>query len=211
MLRPIGSGLPLGYLAFALGMIVLAGVGLGWIKNEQVLVGILLASYVVPLQLIATVMAYLGRDTFGATTLGLFTTSWLAFGLLDIVSQPGSTPRVLGVFSIAFGVVISGMAVVASRAKPLFAAVLTLCSARAIVDGLHVLANSPDLKFAAGCIALAASIAAAYLGFALLIEAAWPRAVLPVARRGEAVLALQGKLSASRAGLSGEPGVRDQL
>ena len=211
VLRPIGSGLPLGFLAFSLGMIVLAGVGLGWVKNEQVLVGVLLASYVVPLQLLATVMAYLGRDTVGATTLGLFTTSWLAFGLLDIVSRPGSTPKVLGLFSISFGVVVAGMAVVAFRAKPLFGVVLTLSSARAIVDGLHVLTNSSDLKVAAGCIALAASAGAAYTGFALLIEGAWPAALLPVGRRGEAALALQGKLTASRSGIGAEPGVRDQL
>lgn len=125
-LRPIGTSLPLGYLAFALGMIVLVADSLGWIKNEQLLVGVLLASYVFPLQLIATIMAFLGRDTVGATILGLFTTSWLAFGLLDIVNRPGSTPTVLGLFSISFGVVVAGLAVVASHPRLLFAAVLPL-------------------------------------------------------------------------------------
>lgn len=210
-LRPIGTSLPLGYLAFALGMIVLAADSLGWVKNEQLLVGVLLASYVFPLQLIATIMAFLGRDTVGATILGLFTTSWLAFGLLDIVSRPGSTPTVLGLFSISFGVVVAGLAVVASHAKPLFAAVLTLCSARAVLDGLHNLTGSSALQLAAGCVALAATLAAAYLGFALLLENAWPHAVLPLLRRGEAASAMNGKLSATRPGLTGEPGVREQL
>ncbi|WP_332880992.1 GPR1/FUN34/YaaH family transporter [Streptomyces sp. NBC_00564] len=211
MLRPIATSLPLGYLAFALGMIIMAADSLGWVDDEQVLVGVLLASYVFPLQLVATVMAFLGRDTVGATTLGLFTTSWLAFGLLDIVSRPGSTPTVLGLFSISFGVVVAGLAVAASRAKPLFTVVLAICSLRAVLAGLHVLTGSSGLQRAAGYVALVATAAAAYLGFALLIESAWPRAVLPLLRRGEAVSAMNGKLSAVRPGLPGEPGVREQL
>ncbi|MFJ5274657.1 GPR1/FUN34/YaaH family transporter [Streptomyces sp. NPDC088358] len=211
MLRPIATSLPLGYLAFALGMIVLAADSLGWVEDEQLLVGVLLASYAFPLQLIATVMAFLGRDTVGATTLGLFTTSWLAFGLLDIVSRPGSTPTVLGLFSLSFGVVVAGVAVVSSRAKPLIAAVLVLCSVRAVLDGLYDLTGSSGLQRAAGCVACAAALAAAYLGFALLIENAWPRPLLPLLRRGEAVGAMNGKLSAAPPGLLGEPGVREQL
>ncbi|MFE4545895.1 GPR1/FUN34/YaaH family transporter [Streptomyces sp. NPDC056785] len=211
MLRPVASSLPLGYLAFGLGMIVLAADSLGWVEGEHVLVGVLLAAYAFPLQLVATVMAYLGRDTVGATTLGLFTTSWLAFGLVDILGRPGATPTVLGVFSLSFGLVVAGLAVVSSRAKPLISAVLVLCSLRAVLDGLHVLTGSSGLRRAAGCVAVAAALGAVYLGFALLIENAWPRAVLPVLRRGEAAAALDGRLSASPAGLHGEPGVRDQL
>jgi succinate-acetate transporter protein len=211
VLRPIGSGLPLGFLAFALGMIVLASSSLGWVNHEQSLVGLLLATYVFPLQFLATTMVFLGRDTVGATTLGLFTTSWLAFGTIDVVSSSPTPPHVLGIFSIAFGVVVAGMSVVAFRAKPLFGATLCLCSARAILDGAHVLADSSGLKMAAGYVALAATAAAAYTGFALLIEGAWPRPVLPVFRRGEAALALTGKLSAARSGIGAEPGVRDQL
>ncbi|MFJ8007333.1 acetate uptake transporter family protein [Streptomyces fagopyri] len=211
MLRPIGTALPLGYLAFALGMIVLGGDSLGWFASEQVLVGVVLASYVFPLQLVATVMAFLGRDSVGAATLGLFTTSWLAFGLVDIISEPGSRPTVLGVFSIAFGVIVLGLAGTACRAKPLFAAVLVLCSARAVFDGLSVLTGSPSLSFVTGVVALVTTVAAAYLGFALLIEDAWPRPALPVLRRAAAASAMDGELTAARGGILASPGVRDQL
>ncbi|MEU6404276.1 hypothetical protein [Streptomyces sp. NPDC046985] len=210
-MRPIGTALPLGYLAFALGMIMLSGDALGWFKGEEILLGLVLAAYVFPLQLVATVMVFLGRDSASATILGLFTTSWLALGLLDVFKQPGSLPTVQGVFSLAFGVAVLGLAVVASLAKPLFAVVLVLCSARAVVDGVFILTDVPAVAFATGCIALATTAGAAYLGFSLLIENAWPRAVLPTFRRKAAAGALEGDITAARAGILAEPGVRDQL
>src|SRR3954454_2668158 len=85
VLRPIGSGLPLGFFSFGIGMLLLASSGIGWIPvDEQKDVGMLLMAFVFPLELLATIMAFLARDTLGATTLGLFTTSWLALGWLSI-------------------------------------------------------------------------------------------------------------------------------
>src|SRR5436190_658588 len=81
MLRPIGSGLPLGFFSFGIGMLLLGCQAIGWIPvDEQKDVGMLLISFVFPLELVATIFAFLARDTLGATTLGLFTTSWLALG-----------------------------------------------------------------------------------------------------------------------------------
>src|SRR5256714_13945012 len=79
VLRPIGSGLPLGFFSFGIGMLLLGCSGIGWIPaGEQKDVGMFLIAFVFPLELIATVVAFLARDTLDATTLGLFTTSWLA-------------------------------------------------------------------------------------------------------------------------------------
>ena len=80
-LRPIGSGLPLGFFSFAIGMLLLGTQALGWIPvDEQKDVGMTLIAFVFPLELVATTVAFLARDTLGATTLGLFTASWLALG-----------------------------------------------------------------------------------------------------------------------------------
>ena len=79
VLRPIGSGLPLGFFSFGIGMLLLGCLAIGWIPvSEQKQVGMILMSFVFPLEVVATVMAFLARDTLGATTLGLFTTSWAA-------------------------------------------------------------------------------------------------------------------------------------
>ena len=70
----------------------------GWIPvAQQPEVGLLLIAVVVPLELVATVFAFPARDTLGATTLGLFTTSWLALGWSDRVSAPGATSKALGI------------------------------------------------------------------------------------------------------------------
>ena len=102
MLRPIGSGLPLGFFAFAIGMLLLGCSAIGWIPaSEQKDVGMLLIAFVFPLELIATIVAFLARDTLGATTLGLFATSWLSLGWADRSSPPGSTSITLGIVTFA--------------------------------------------------------------------------------------------------------------
>jgi succinate-acetate transporter protein len=69
MLRPIGSGLPPGFYAFGIGMLLLACLAIGWIPiHEQKDVGTMLVTFVFPLELIGTIMAFLARDTLSATT-----------------------------------------------------------------------------------------------------------------------------------------------
>ena len=46
-------------------------------------------------ELVATVIAFLARDTMGATALGLFSTSWLTFGVALLTAKPGATSHTL--------------------------------------------------------------------------------------------------------------------
>jgi succinate-acetate transporter protein len=86
-LRPVGSALPLGFFAFGIGMLILGCQAIGWIPvGEQNQDAMILIAFVFPLELVATVFAFLARDTLGATTLGLFATSWLAFGWLQFAA-----------------------------------------------------------------------------------------------------------------------------
>src|SRR4051794_19746785 len=81
-LRPFASALPLGFFAFGIGMALLAGYDAGWIAvGEEKHLGMLLATFVFPLELLAAIFAFLGRDVFAATGLGLFSSSWLALGI----------------------------------------------------------------------------------------------------------------------------------
>src|SRR3954466_6996690 len=94
VLRPVGSSLPLGFYSFGIGMLLLASAAIGWIPvEEQHAVGMLLMAFVFPLELVATIVAFLARDTLGATTLGLFTTSWLALGWGLFQAPPGTHRR----------------------------------------------------------------------------------------------------------------------
>jgi succinate-acetate transporter protein len=71
VVQPYGSGLPLGFLAFGIGMFLFAALDAGWVPaTDGKTIGILLATFVFPLELVATIMAFLTRDTGAATSLG---------------------------------------------------------------------------------------------------------------------------------------------
>jgi uncharacterized protein len=56
---PIGSALPLGFFAFGIGMFMLAGQRIGWIRPYEIHdIGLILVAFVAPLEFLATVMAF---------------------------------------------------------------------------------------------------------------------------------------------------------
>lgn len=70
VLRPYASALPLGLLSFAVGMVLVAGIGLHWISGPQVATaGLTMVVFVFPLELLASVLAFLSRDVGAATAL----------------------------------------------------------------------------------------------------------------------------------------------
>ena len=203
VLRPLATALPLGVSSFGVGMLLLGGIEVGWIAtSERATVGILVAAFVFPLELVAAVMAFLERDALAATVLGLFATSWLAQGLVDVTSSSGATSDAVGLFLLGFAVPIAGAGIIGLAAKPLISAVLALSTARSVVAGLWELTGGGGLEMAAGIGSLALAALAGYVALALLAEDARSGAVLPVFRRGAAATAFDGER---------EPGVREQL
>jgi len=211
MLRPIGSGLPLGFFAFAIGMLLLGCSAIGWIPaSEQKDVGMLLIAFVFPLELIATIVAFLARDTLGATTLGLFATSWLSLGWADRSSPPGSTSITLGIYLFGFATAAFLLALLSTRGKPFFSALLTVAVTRMVLAGVYEIGGSQEWLRIAGGFALALAALAMYGGTALGLEDALQRELLPLFRRGGAQEAFQG-YEAQLERLEAEPGVRQQL
>src|SRR5436189_292012 len=82
--------------------------------NALKTIAYLLLGFVVPLQLIACVFAFLARDSVAVTGLGLFAGAWLASGLTLLNAQPGTTSHAFGVFLLSIGacmvVLVSGAA-----------------------------------------------------------------------------------------------------
>jgi hypothetical protein len=211
MLRPIGSGLPLGFFSFGIGMLLLACQAIGWISvGEQRDVGLLLASFVFPLELVATVFAFLARDTLAATTLGLFTTSWLALGLAELTTPAGSTSVTLGIYLFGFSTAVLLLALLSTMGKPFFSALLGLAAVRMVIAGTYEVGGSKTLYHVAGGCALALAALAMYGGAALSLEDAGRRGVLPLFRRGQAEESFAG-YQAQLEQLEYEPGVRQQL
>ncbi|HEU5362641.1 MAG TPA: GPR1/FUN34/YaaH family transporter [Gaiellaceae bacterium] len=210
-LRPVGSGLPLGFFSFGVGMLLLGCQALAFIPvEEQRTGGMILMAFVFPLELVATVFAFLARDTLGATTLGLFSTSWLAYGWIQLASPPGEKSVTVGIYLFGFSVAVSLLAALALLGKPFFAALLTLSVARQILDGVYQVGGGTTLLRASGGCALALAAVAMYGGVALGLEDARHRELLPLFRRGGADEAFQG-YNAQLARLESEPGVRQQL
>jgi succinate-acetate transporter protein len=189
VVQPYGSGLPLGFLAFGIGMFLFAALDAGWVPaTDGKTIGILLAAFVFPLELVATIMAFLTRDTGAATSLGLFTTSWLAIGILTAMAKPGTTDRGLGYYLLAFT-----------------GAVLVLATA------VYELGGGRRWDTVAGWIAVVLFGGALYTALAFLLEDGFGRTVLPLFRAGPARGAIEGDLSEQLRGLGGEAGVRQTL
>jgi uncharacterized protein len=210
-LRPIGSGLPLGFFSFGIGMLLLGCFAIGWIPiTEQKQVGMLLMSFVFPLELVATVMAFLARDTLGATTLGLFTTSWLALGWADFSAAPGVKSVTLGIYLFGFATAVLLIGVLSTLGKPFFSVLLGVAATRMVLSGYYEVGGAHEWLKIAGGFGIALAALAMYGGTALALEDARQREVLPLFRRGAADTAFQG-FEAQLDRLEAEPGVRQQL
>jgi succinate-acetate transporter protein len=210
-LRPIGSGLPLGFFSFAIGMLLLGTQALGWIPvAEQKDVGMTLMAFVFPLELVATIVAFLARDTLGSTTLGLFTTSWLTLGWLYLASPPGATSVTVGVYLFGFSAAVVLLALMSTLGKPFFSVLLALSAVRMVLAGVYESGGARSWDRVSGGFGIALCVVAFYGGLALGLEDARQRQVLPLFRRGGAHAAFQGYV-AQLARLESEPGVRQQL
>ena len=204
--------MPLGMFAFGIGMLLLAAEGAGWAPvSEATQFGILLAAFVFPLEGLAAVMAFAARDTLAATVLGLFTTSWLALGLVLITGTPGAISTAEGVYLLGFAGAVASLAVIAAAGKPLVALTLLLSATRAILFGLYEVTGTAGLEHAAGYVAAAIAAVAWYAGTAFAFEEVRGRPLLPVLRRGASAAAVDADLSEQLDHAQHEAGVRQQL
>jgi hypothetical protein len=210
--RPIASALPLGFFSFGLGMLLLAGAGNGWLPvSEQHTVGLLLAAFVAPLEFTSAVIAFLARDTFGATGLGLFSSSWFAIGLVNLVGQPGALSRTFGLYEFGFAFTIGALAIAAMLGKPLIGTILLVAAARSALAGAYEWGASKSLNTISAWLALGIFAIAVYGGLAFLLEDVLQKSVLPVFRRGASKVSIEGGLEDQLRGVGGEAGVRQAL
>ncbi len=210
--RPYGSPVPLGFFAFGVGMFLYAALDIGWVKpEEQSTIGLLLTSFVTPLQLIATVFAFLCRDGGSATALGVFATSWLAGGLVLLTGKPGVLSPAFGSYLVAFTCVILMLGIASLAGKPLLSAFLLVSSFRGIFGAVYEFGGGHGWDVASGAVALAAFTIALYGGLAFLLEDTLGRTVLPLARRAASREAIEESLPAQLRTVADEAGVRHTL
>ncbi len=210
-MRPLGTPLPMGFLAQTVASSAFASLQLAWIPSSQahaVALGVLLLAP--PLQLLAAVMGFLSRDPVAGTGVGVLAGTWAGLCVVTLSSPPGSTSAGLGVLLLGAAVCLLVPAA-AATAKVVPCLVILTSAARFAVTGVAELEGGRAWMTAAGWAGVALAVVALYGALALELEGARGRTVLPVGRSGRARLAVQGDLADQLGDLPHEPGVRQQL
>jgi uncharacterized protein len=179
--------------------------------REQHSIGLIFVTFVFPLQLIASVFAFLARDGAAGTALGLFASSWLVSGVLLVTGKPGTVDSAFGYYLIAFSVVIVILGAVSLLGRPLLSMFLLVSSVRTIFGAVYELGGGSGWEKAGGWVGLAAFAVAMYAGLAFLLEDTLGHTVLPLGRRGGARAAIEGSLDEQLDALEDEAGVRQSL
>ena len=179
----LATPLPLGFLALAVGTLMLAGLQLGWVDQaEGGLVALMILAFVVPLQGLASILGFLTRDVGVGTGMGILSGTWAATALVTRDLPPGGTSDALGLFLVAAGAALLIPATVAASQKLVPAAVMTTAALRFALTGVAELTGSAAWKHTAGVVGVILAGLAVYAAAALALEAAAGHAVLPVLR-----------------------------
>jgi hypothetical protein len=183
-LRPIGSPLTIGMSGLLIASVVQSGLDLGWVPVRQTSeIGLILIAVPFVLQLLASVFSYLARDGATGAALGVQATTWLALGLLDIVSAPGAVSAATGLLLLAAGSVLALSAIAVSTAKPLPALAFAAAAVRFGLAGVYELSATSFWQDIAGVLGLVVTGLAAYSVLAFELEGQRHEPVLPTFRR----------------------------
>lgn len=211
-LRPIGSPLTVGMSGLAIASLVQSGLDLRWISVDQTHdVALVLIAVPFVLQLIACVFSYLARDGATGAAVGVLSVSWLAEGLVQLTSTPGSRSGGLGLMLLCTGTMLVLSAVALAAAKPLPASVFTAAGLRFLAAGVYELGAASAWQHAGGIIGLVVCGAAGYCVLAFELEGQHHRAVLPTFRRGRGRAAVQDDPRGRVDDVSDEAGVRQTV
>ena len=211
VLRPVGTPLPLGFLALAVATTVFAAVQLGWLPVDQGRIAALAALlFTVPLQLVACVFGFLARDPVAGTGMGVLAGTWAVAGASTLTASPGASSPGLGVVLLVAAACLLVPAA-AARGKLVAAAVMALSAARFAVTGVAEISGSGVWLAAAGWVGLALALLALYAAVGFEIEDVRRRTVLPLARTGAGAVAVGGAPRDEVSAVAHEAGVRKQL
>ncbi len=212
MLRPLASSLPLGFFAFGTGSVLLSVQQLQWVPLAQTPALMLLTLvFVVPLELLAGIFAFLARDGGAACALCVLSATWAGTSLVTLLGPPGRPSASLAVFELCVAPLMVLLFLAALPGKPLLGVLLLIGAGRFTLTGIHQAGAGPGVQTAAGWVGVLLAAFALYGGFALLLEDTTQRTVLPLGRRGRARTSLQGDLGHQLEQAEREAGVRRQL
>jgi hypothetical protein len=213
VLRPVGTPIALGLGAILMGTAMLSGLQLGWLSgaDQQRTVAFVALAAAFPLELLASVLAFMARDPLAGTGLGIFSSVWAVSGLTLLTGQPDTTNDALGMSLLAGGLLLFLLLVSAGAGRLVFGAVMLVGCARLTMTGLYEVVPSSGLELAAGIVGLVLVAFCAY-GIVGLLSEDLPRpSLLPLGRSGRAASSLSDGFAEQLHALENEAGVRRQL
>ena len=212
-LTPYASALPLASLAFGIGNVLFAAFLLDWIPpSESRSLALVLLAFVAPLELFPSAMAFLSRDTGGATAFAIFGAAWIVQGLELLVSGGQAGPSATAAFF--FGMLALTqliLAVITFRGKPLLGGLLVVATLRTVGAALLQAGVAHHLAPVTAGLGLLLAILAFYAAMAFLEEDVTGRISPLTFRTGQAKAAMEGRLEDQVEALTREAGVRKQL
>jgi uncharacterized protein len=214
VLRPLASSLPLGFFAFGMGTILLTAVELNWVPPAQIgSLMIMILVFVVPLEMISGLFAFLARDAGAATGLSLLGAAWAATSLSMLGGPPGARSTALAIFLLMMAAMMLVLSAASLSAKPAFGLLLMLGACRFALTGVYQgsLGGGQVTATVAGWIGLPLAAFSLYGGLALLLEDSSQRTILPVGRRGRVRSSLEGSITHQIEAAEREAGIRRQL
>jgi uncharacterized protein len=212
MLRPIASSLPLGFFAFTVGTVLLTALELRWVPiDDTPQLATLVLAFVVPLEALSGLFAFLARDSGAATGLSTLSAAWAATALNLLHGPPGALSLPLAVFLLTLAALMVVMSGASVTGKPLFGLLLLIGACRFALTGVYQAIGNTTVEHAAGWLGVPLAVFALYGGLALLLEESAQRMVLPIGRRGRSRTSLEGTFAHQVHQAEQEPGVRRQL
>jgi uncharacterized protein len=209
VLRPMGSPLPLGFFTVAIDNVVVSALQWGLLPaaDRRAVALVVLPAFVV--QVIVGILALAARDSIAGTLMLSFATTWLVDFLILYLNPPGAAAA-LGIFYIVFAVFVALM-LASALLKRALAAVLLVAVPRFLIAGIAELSDSHAVSQAGAALGFLLAAVAMYTAFALLLEDARGREVLPIGRQGPARSATHGSLAFQLRDIERQPGVRRTL
>lgn len=212
VLRPYASALPLGFFAFGVGNALISCFALHWIPlAESSVLAVMLLAFVAPLELIPCIMAFLSRDTGGATAMGIFSAGWVVQGVLLTRGNPETPSPALGIFLLLLALFLAILAFVTFGGKPLLGVLLIIALLRSIGASLVQFGIRGAIEVVVAGLGLLITLFSFYGGLAFLLEDVKQRPLAMTFRRGQAKAAMEGDLHHQLKRVATEAGVRPQL
>lgn len=194
-LSPVAAPSILGLYGFAAATFIVAANIAGWYGNEAT--PVVLAPFVFTFggiaQFLAGMWAYRARDALATGIHGAWGSFWIAYGLYYFLVGFGIVPGTaastvaaggFGFWFIALAAITWVGALAAAAENLAVSAVLLTLAAGATLLAIGLLADAGGVETAAGWVLLVSAVIAWYTASAMMLEATFKRAILPMGKRG---------------------------